>query len=98
MGPKEATEYRKIVARLNYLALDRPNMTFACKEAPRVMAEPDWQDRERLERIAGLLKAYPRLVYKYDLQGAGSLGAATDADWAGCITSRRSTGGGCDDT
>ena len=54
------------------------------------MARPEWQDWERLERIAG----YPNAVYKYDWQAAGPLGAITDPDWAGCLTTRKSTSGG----
>ena len=36
----EATLYRAIVARINYLALDRPDIQFSAKEASRHMAAP----------------------------------------------------------
>ena len=94
MNAKDAAQYRGLAARLNYLALDRPDIAFACKEASRVMSEPEHQDWERLERLAGYLKTYPRLVYKYAWQKAGPLNAATDSDWAGCIATRKSTSGG----
>ena len=32
LGPTEASEYRAAAARLNYLALDRPDILFASKE------------------------------------------------------------------
>ena len=94
MNAKDAAQYRGLAARLNYLALDRPDIAFACKEASRVMAGPEDQDWERLERLAGYLKTYPRLVYKYAWQKTGPLNAATDSDWAGCIATRKSTSGG----
>ena len=36
----EATRYRAIVARLNYLALDRPAIQYAVKEAAKWMSAP----------------------------------------------------------
>ena len=33
LSPEEATKYRGIAARANYLALDRPGLVFAAKEA-----------------------------------------------------------------
>ena len=94
MTPEHATTYRRLTARLNYLALDRPDIAYACKEASRMMAEPEEQDWARLERISGYLRAYPRLVHKFDWQLDGSLIAAIDADWAGCRTTRKRTSGG----
>ncbi len=43
--PREASEYRASSARLNYLALDRPDILFASKEVSRRMSSPrngDW--------------------------------------------------------
>ena len=94
MESSDATMYRKITARLNYLALDRPDIAYACKEASRTMARPEVQDWEKLERLAGYLKACPPLVYGYDWQRDSPLSAATDADWAGCLATRKSTSGG----
>ena len=36
----KASEYRAIVARMNYLAADRPDIAFAVKEAAREMSNP----------------------------------------------------------
>ena len=58
------------------------------------MAKPEVRDWERVERIAGYLKANPRLVFKYGWQRDLPLSAATDADWAGCLKTRKSTSGG----
>ena len=37
---EEATRYRAVVARLNYLALDRPDLQFASKTLSKGMADP----------------------------------------------------------
>ena len=42
----EATRFRAVVARANYLAADRPDIQYAVKEICRKMAKPvkgDWQ-------------------------------------------------------
>ena len=40
LQPQEAAEYRALVARLNYLALDRPDIQLATKEVARHLANP----------------------------------------------------------
>ena len=40
LGPAEATNYRSIAARANYLAADRPDIMYAVKELCRGMAKP----------------------------------------------------------
>ena len=40
MNPKDATAYRGLCARLNYLGQDRPDIRYFAKEASRGMANP----------------------------------------------------------
>ena len=40
MGPEEATSFRSAVARLNYMASDRPDIQYAVKEVARNMSSP----------------------------------------------------------
>ena len=40
MPPSEATKYRGIAARLNFLAQDRIDLQYACKDASRRMSKP----------------------------------------------------------
>ena len=40
MSLDDASKYRMIVARLNYLAADRPDIQFATKEASKYMSKP----------------------------------------------------------
>ena len=53
MNTTDATLYRAIVARCNFLAIDRPDLTYASKECSRKMAKPqngDWAALKRLGR------------------------------------------------
>ena len=49
---KEATTYRRLVARLNYIAQDRPDIQYATKELCRHMADPRQGDVKAMKRIA----------------------------------------------
>ena len=40
MDKQDSNSYRRAAARLNYLSLDRPDISFASKEASRHMANP----------------------------------------------------------
>ena len=55
----EATRYRALVARLNYLALDRPDIQFGVKEAAKRMSAPCAPDWKLLKRIGRYLKLVP---------------------------------------
>ena len=91
----QATEYRSLAARGNYLAFDRPDISFAVKELSRDMSRPSRQSWEKLKRLARCLKARPRVVWAFEWQDEiTTLDTYTDANWAGCKASRKSTSGG----
>ena len=95
LSGESATHYRAIAARLNYLSTDRPDIQYATKECCRDMANPTSGSQRRLMRIARYLVGKPRLVWRFDMQGyVGIVEAFSDANWAGCRTSRKSTSGG----
>ena len=89
-----ASMYRSCVARANYLALDRPDIAFAVKEACRDMSAPTTSSWEKIKRIVRYLKGEPRLVYEYRWQGQEDLTVYVDTDWAGCHKTHKSTSGG----
>ena len=91
----EATTFRALTARANYLAQDRPDTQFAVKEIARRMAAPRRGDWELLKRFGRYLRGAPRAVFHfYWQQPPAGLDTYVDSDWAGCKTSGRSTSGG----
>ena len=48
---EQATRYRALIARCNYLSPDRPDVSFAVKELARNMANPRRGDWTRLKRL-----------------------------------------------
>ena len=92
----QVTRYRALVARANYLAVDRGDIAFCVKELARCMSSPSRQDWEKLRRLARYLRYRPRCVLWYAYQGTtNEVTCFTDSDWAGCKRTRRSTSGGC---
>ena len=96
LNDAQITKYRALVARANYIAVDRGDIAFCVKELARCMSTPSRQDWEMLQRLARYLRHKPRCVLWYVYQGTTSeITCFTDSDWAGCKRTRRSTSGGC---
>ena len=91
----EATRYRALVVRLNYLDMDRANIQYAVKEAAKRMSAPREPDFKLLKRLGRYLKGAPRVLQLFAWQEEPSeLTAYVDSDWAGDKVSRKSTSGG----
>ena len=91
----DATRFRGVAARCNYLAFDRPDLQYATKEVCREMSKPTTGSLRRLTRIAQYLRGKPRLVWEYAMQmPCDVLDIFTDSNWAGCHRTRKSTSGG----
>ena len=95
LGSEDATQYRKVAARANYLSADRPDIMFAVQEICREMANPTIGGKRKLKRLARYLRGHQRTVIKYDWQGQEMMVEGySDSDWAGCRRSGKSTSGG----
>ena len=97
LGSDDATTYRAISARSNYLAQDRPDCSYASKELCREFGQPNGQSLTKLKRLGRYYVGKPRLVLKFDFAAkpAEFVEVYCDTDFAGCTTTRRSTSGGC---
>ena len=94
LSASEASQYRAVAARANYLALDRLDIQYATKECCRGMAQPQVRHWSMLKRLARYLLGKPRVVWQYPWQEAENIKAYSDSDWAGCKRTARSTSGG----
>ena len=95
LSPKESKDYRRAAARINYMALDRADLSYASKEASRGMANPTVGDCVRLKRILRYLQGHPRAINEFAWQELPNvIRGMCDSDWAGCVKTRKSTSGG----
>ena len=93
--PKEATMFRALSARCNYLAQDRVDIAYSAKELCREFAIPTKKSYAKLKRLVRYLVGAPRLLYTYPFQDpTNQLDVYVDTDFAGCKSTRRSTSGG----
>ena len=95
MATKEATLYRSLAARCNYLRLDRTDIQQACRCITAHMAHPTHGCCALIKRTARYLVGRPRCVQLFPFSKLPTvLEAQSDSDWAGCKATRKSTSGG----
>ena len=96
LSSQQTSNYRALVARCDHLAPDRPDIAFSVKELARQMAAPTNGDWAKLKRLGRYLKGRPRLQQIYAWQTTpSSVTTCSDAGWARCKRSRKSTTGVC---
>ena len=95
LNATQATKFRQVIARCNFLCQDRCDIQYATKEAARGMAVPRKADWDRLVRIGKFLKGKPRYVIMYPQQkDTCCINGYGDNDFAGEFETRKSTSGG----
>ncbi|CAK0798994.1 unnamed protein product, partial [Prorocentrum cordatum] len=92
LGAEAATLFRSMTMRAQYLSEDRPDIRFACREIARFMAEPCELGAKMLKRLCRYLLGVPRLVQRMERQEVPTfVDGISDADFAGCSKTRKST-------
>lgn len=90
---QDASEYRRLVGRLLYLTITRPDLSFAVQMLSQFLESPKQSHMEAIHHVLRYLKGTPGqglfFESKLDLQLKGYC----DADWAACSTTRRSVTG-----
>ncbi|GJT16529.1 ribonuclease H-like domain-containing protein [Tanacetum coccineum] len=91
----DPTLYRSLAGSLQYLTFTRPDISYAVQQICLFMHDPREPHLAALKRILRYLRG--TLDFGLQLYASPStyLVAYTNADWAGCPTTRRSTSGYC---
>ncbi|XP_019170478.1 PREDICTED: uncharacterized protein LOC109166047 isoform X2 [Ipomoea nil] len=87
--------YRKLVGKLNYLTITRPDIAFPVSVVSQFMQAPMRTHWEGAVGIVKYLKNAPGKGILYADHGHMRVEAFSDADWAGSLSDRRSTTGYC---
>ncbi|KAJ0623708.1 putative RNA-directed DNA polymerase [Helianthus annuus] len=90
----DPTLYHSLAGALQYLTFTRPDITYAVQQVCMHMHSPHTDHWNALKRIIRYVKGTACLGLTINSSGS-SLIAYTDADWAGCPDTRRSTSGYC---
>jgi hypothetical protein len=93
LGSTDATKYRSIVGALQYLTLTRPNLPFDVNKVCQFLHTPTDEHWAAVKRILRYVKGCTKVGLKIAKNSSLLVSAFSDADWAGCLDGRRSTGG-----
>ncbi|KAK9064797.1 hypothetical protein SSX86_016179 [Deinandra increscens subsp. villosa] len=91
----DPTLFRSLAGALQYLTFTRPNILYAVQQVCMHMHAPKLDHWNALKRIIRYLQGTSHYGLTLSKSSSLSLVAYTDADWAGCPNTRRSTSGYC---
>jgi histone deacetylase 1/2 len=82
-----------MVGALQYLTLTRPDISYAVNKVCQYLHAPTTLHWTTAKRILRYIKQTPSVGLTFMRSRSNSVSAFSDADWAGCLDDRRSTGG-----
>ncbi|KAJ0580159.1 putative RNA-directed DNA polymerase [Helianthus annuus] len=89
----DATFYRSIVGALQYLTITRPDISYAVNQVSQFLHAPTTIHFQEVKRILRYIKGTIAFGLHYSRPTSTSLLGYSDADWARCLETRRSTYG-----
>lgn len=92
---KNASTYRRLVGRLIYLTITRPEITYSVHVLSQFMQDPRKPHLDAVHHLLRYLKGAPEQGLHLPTQGDLLLRGFCDADWARCSITRRSVTGYC---
>lgn len=92
---EEPEAYRRLIGRLMYLTITRPDITFAINKLCQFTSAPRQSHLKAAHKVLHYLKGIIGLGLFYSTTNDLVLKAFTDADWGSCKDTRRSTSGFC---
>jgi hypothetical protein len=87
--------YRRLVGKLLYLTNTRPDIAYATQQLSQFMHKPTMTHYKAACRVIRYLKHNPGRGLMFNRNSDIQILGYSDADWAGCLDTRRSTSGYC---
>jgi hypothetical protein len=89
----DASQFRSIVGALKFLTFTRPDITYAVQKICLHMHDPREPHLTAMKRILRYLRGTPDFGLLLRRSSSSDMVIYTNADWAGCADTRRSTSG-----
>jgi hypothetical protein len=93
LSPEDTTRFQSVVGALQYLSFTRPDISYAVNRVCQFLSAPTTSHWVAVKRILRYLKTTLDVGLCFTKTTSSLLSAFSDADWAGDIDDRRSTGG-----
>lgn len=87
----DPTHYRSIVGALQYLTITRPDISYAVNQVSQFLHAPTLTHFQEVKRILRYIKGTLAFGLSFTKPSHQSLIGFSDADWARCLETRRST-------
>lgn len=87
------SEYRRLIGRLMYLTISRPDIAFAVNKLSQFMSHPKQPHLQAVHHLLRYLKGSTGTGLFFPASATLTLTAYVDADWGSCASTRRSTTG-----
>jgi len=91
----DPSQFRRIIGALQYLTLTQPDLSYSVNYVSQFMHNPTVAHLKLVQRILRYLKGTIATGLHLSSKTTLELHAFSNADWAGCLTTRRSTTGYC---
>ncbi|GAU41219.1 hypothetical protein TSUD_128950 [Trifolium subterraneum] len=91
----DISSYRRLIGKLLYLTNTRPDISFATQQLSQFLHKPTVTHYKAACRVVRYLKHSPGKGLMLPRNSEIQILGYSDADWAGCLDTRRSTSGYC---
>ncbi|CAM8913862.1 unnamed protein product [Rhodiola kirilowii] len=88
-------QYRKLVGKLIYLTITRPDLSYTVHVLSQFMQRPTTDHLQAIQRVLRYLKGAPAQGLLFQEHSDLTLNAFCDADWASCPLTRKLVTGYC---
>ncbi|XP_071694753.1 uncharacterized mitochondrial protein AtMg00810-like [Rutidosis leptorrhynchoides] len=92
---KEPDKYRRLVGKLLYLSMTRPDISYAVQHLSQFISDPKDLHMQAATYLLRYLKGSVSKGLFYPVQPQFKIAGFSDADWASCLMTRKSLTGYC---